>query len=1153
MSCVNHNSKEVTDLARQLGLNPVVVAAHIGLWQELNGSEDVFPNLEQLEDQISDMKVQGRGIKTDDAGYYHEESDIDGENVVPSRLTKATVESHPEIANDMIDDLKRMYPEVIIMKNGILTPDGLFVPIGENIQGLHYRDAFISAVAWANDAKLEVPPHEYAHHYIDMFQNHPLVQKAIARYGKEDLVRYIGRYYLGQKMSSNFTNFLGEFWDMVRSLFGHPNIKKDLAKAFAKGKRLGPESVGTGEVSFMATPVTPNGNPNTKSKNWIQKIKSRFNGSFNTMGNFQEEQANQITPEMARLSIAKELGDPITDAFDDINKRHLLGLTARRLMVDLLETDKINGIYRNADGLSIEEMKDVIKYFDVLDNQRINDIILKLQGNKEIELTGPELEVYDMLIRMQQRLIYSAKISQSYYTDQGKITDRKNVDDSIGSEFSTTETKKAETYKKLKYKWLQNFAKWTESALIALQINKETLSMLMSGGEHTAFTNFFVRAFNNAQRKMDALLQIVDEKLNIITNKPKNFDDWGYISSGKKKIDQLVGREIMMDDGSGPKMVKLTNQELLNIYFILRQTSDKNGNPPPADALVKHGMYFNDAIPGREVSLATAYKISKEDLITIKESIEADPVMKQIIESVNQSTDIIYDAVNKTYVQDMGYDLTKMPNYFPVSFGSAASNVKQRQSKVMGLSSAKTRLGGDKAVLIGDASSVFNTYKNSSILYATHALEISNNRKLLETFKKKYAHDKTMSIYFDQIEGTLNRIENGATIFNSKGESNFENAMNKISSNLAVSALSANIPVLLKQPLSYMAAKIAIDAKYLAKAGWKVGGMVGIKPGGVIKALKYTGVKDGKTMLPVEWQYDENHPSIKEIFQYSPTLARRTLGVINREAGEAFNDQQSGDDKIRIPGTEIYVSKKRLMAGIITMDTVTMASVWEAVKHETEDLHPELVPGSQEYWQHIAGRSEEVFQKTQPTHNEMGRSELETYNNPLARIFTMFGSPRSKLANIMMQDMIRFVVDPSKENRKRMFGTMTNVFIYTGLSLVAIDLLSGMLRGKFDDEDEMLDSARMTLITNNLGTFWGLGELSRMIQSRIDNAPWTANLEHPFQTLVSRSADALGHIYDGDFDKAFFKMGSVVANSTGLPATPLNYTKDFYNAVFKEK
>ena len=44
---------------------------------------------------------------------------------------------------------------------------------------MHYRNAFEGAVAWSNDARMETPPHEYAHEYVDMFREMPIVKKGI--------------------------------------------------------------------------------------------------------------------------------------------------------------------------------------------------------------------------------------------------------------------------------------------------------------------------------------------------------------------------------------------------------------------------------------------------------------------------------------------------------------------------------------------------------------------------------------------------------------------------------------------------------------------------------------------------------------------------------------------------------------------------------------------------------------------------------------------------------------------------------------------------------------------------------------------------------------------------------------------------------------
>ena len=165
-----------------------------------------------------------------------------------SKSTLDSMEKHPEVAIDIINELNTKMPWVRVFKDRIIDENGNYLEIPSDKQGRHYRSAFMSAVAWSNDSAMETPPHEYAHEYIDMYRNTPLVIAGIEKYGEERLVTLIARKYTGQKMSSSFEQWLSKFWDMVRNTFGSPSIVDILTDSFAKNERLGSPLVRANEV-----------------------------------------------------------------------------------------------------------------------------------------------------------------------------------------------------------------------------------------------------------------------------------------------------------------------------------------------------------------------------------------------------------------------------------------------------------------------------------------------------------------------------------------------------------------------------------------------------------------------------------------------------------------------------------------------------------------------------------------------------------------------------------------------------------------------------------------------------------------------------------------------------------------------------------------
>lgn len=173
-------------------------------------------------------------------------------NYFKSKDTLDSLEKHPNEAIKMIDELNQIYPDIRVFKDRIIDENGNYLEIPSDKMGRHYRSAFLSAVAWSNDSSFETPPHEYAHEYIDMYRNIPIVAKAIEKYGEERLVTLIARKYAGQKMSNSFEKFLVEFWKTIRLTFASPSMVDILTDSFAKNERLGePLSRGTAVHNFQ--------------------------------------------------------------------------------------------------------------------------------------------------------------------------------------------------------------------------------------------------------------------------------------------------------------------------------------------------------------------------------------------------------------------------------------------------------------------------------------------------------------------------------------------------------------------------------------------------------------------------------------------------------------------------------------------------------------------------------------------------------------------------------------------------------------------------------------------------------------------------------------------------------------------------------------
>ena len=119
---------------------------------------------------------------------------------------------------------------------------------------------------------------------------------------------------------------------------------------------------------------------------------------------------------------------------------------------------------------------------------------------------------------------------------------------------------------------------------------------------------------------------------------------------------------------------------------------------------------------------------------------------------------------------------------------------------------------------------------------------------------------------------------------------------------------------------------------------------------------------------------------------------------------------------MKIKGKTYEIDRQRFMEGIKIFDSATVIAIWDAVKLEVE-AETDLAKGSPEYWTRVTERAEEIIAKSQPTFDNANRMELSLYRNPVARMFTMFTSETSKIAQLNYEAAMDYINEPSPENR----------------------------------------------------------------------------------------------------------------------------------------
>ena len=158
------------------------------------------------------------------------------------------LKDEPEFVERLINRLKKHFPNIETSTfEGLIEEEGIQA-IGAALEGM---------VMWSTtDGRLDTIPHEYAHIYVKMFKNDPLIKKGIKLFedgkgnGEENLVLAIGKYYVNRmkneprSLKLKLQKWLKQFVARMKRMFGfNPKSKQEvmefIAEEMYQGRWLG--------------------------------------------------------------------------------------------------------------------------------------------------------------------------------------------------------------------------------------------------------------------------------------------------------------------------------------------------------------------------------------------------------------------------------------------------------------------------------------------------------------------------------------------------------------------------------------------------------------------------------------------------------------------------------------------------------------------------------------------------------------------------------------------------------------------------------------------------------------------------------------------------------------------------------------------------
>ena len=767
---------------------------------------------------------------------------------------------------------------------------------------------------------------------------------------------------------------------------------------------------------------------------------------------------------------------------DKVTTKHQL---SRRLqMVDAIEDKRVRQVSVNSLKKTIGEIdfkrlrpefkgtiEKLVNSIDLVNRQdrtidRLNRMVDYIKKNPDHNIPPEQLSRLDVLARTPQKnltvedidLIKNSIQHLVHLQDlKNKIIIKRKVRDSKETKDKAivniqkkktpiTDPRRGIQTSKLKQIWT------TES------INTELMSWMLDGAQKND-TNHEV-FYENIDDGVSKQLQFSQQAEDFFTEKVGDIPLSWSEKFNKKETDVEYSNYIL----ESGKKIKMTRGE--RIAFYLHSLNEDN-----LRHILDGGIRF-------KTNPNILYKITTEDLANIVGDVKGKEL--EVVNAIHEYYNTIQNKkLNEISMKLNGWEIATEENYFPIDvYGidvpqnyllrgeTLPNNMKSfTQFTLEGMGMLKARTKGSNPLVLDDAFSTTNKSIQKASAYYGLAAPLRTAKALLydPDFKTSLTNAygphywANLNGYIRAIEGELLHLDN------------FEKLTTDLINKLDTAVLGLNPFVMLKQPVSFMAAGTEIDLKYLEKA------LIG-------------------------------KPETTEVMgKYSPQLRDRFKGNVSREMGELGKVGQT-----RKFWTHKEFLNQKIMAGIKNFDYQAIGRIWKAVEYETNDLHPSLK--GDERMKHIAARTEEVVRLTQPTFHIKDRSAIGRSPRVITRLLTKYSSQRNKNYMMLIRNTAKYNNSQKTfSDKRKFFKSMSILLALMPLLIMGIDELRNLAykrkRPKREKEHFLLE-----YINNVLGQFYFISPTARSAVSKIERGTFAGyDVSDVFTSTINTGVDAMAN------------------------------------------
>ena len=465
------------------------------------------------------------------------------------------------------------------------------------------------------------------------------------------------------------------------------------------------------------------------------------------------------------------------------------------------------------------------------------------------------------------------------------------------------------------------------------------------------------------------------------------------------------------------KETNLSKQQLLTIYLTAKQEDGR-----------RHLLGGKNKTQSNKESSGN-FTMTEDDIETINNMVENDKELSNAADYIRDSFETIATFINEVSIEDSGFNLATIEDYFPLIVNQEELNF---------ITSDSFNEEGDITKGLDSYFKPFrNMFETRGMPFkkrnntSTKGLNILSAEQTLERVKNKalkyYAHkqqvEKTLSILTSNVEGKVSAkdaIEKnwGKSTYRAiiklaeeplvnKNHSYEDAWYQKVTSHIAQVRLLSSIAVPLYQYVSMAQAATRMDSKYAAIAVANV-------------------AKNSVQHLNAKFeQYKDVNPLL--YMRYREARSSYALG------------EGLATESIRA----IDTGKRVLSAPMKHADNATVMAIFEACIQEVDDT---TNLKGQARWDAVNAKFMPILGETQPYFSKTGRGEWARSNNIFFRNLMIFSSATSQVSSLLLDAC--YSKDPKYQ---------TKVFTATIANVVMVALIkTGLKEGyKYLKEEEL--------------------------------------------------------------------------------------------------